>query len=175
MTIPGLNKDEFGVVSMPAERGSYVIPNNLTQAALWSGTVVKGVFQAAVLPGCAPGNANMAIMIAHTGLDDKSGVFVNQNTKLKVGDVATLIGVDTAGHHGTLQLRLCAFSPPVEKFKKNGVYDKQAFERALKAAPACARVATATCAGSIDWSIKHHKEIGIVYWDVVSWTPSKGK
>jgi hypothetical protein len=116
----------------------------------------------------------MAIMISHTGLDDKSGVFANQNTKLKVGDTATLTGVDTTGHHGTLQLRLCAFSPPVEKFKKNGAYDPQAFEHALKAAPACAYVATATCVGSIDWSIKHHKEIGIAYWEAVSWTPSKG-
>jgi hypothetical protein len=176
MTIPDLSAKPAQVLSKAAAvDGSYVMPNNLTDIARWSGTTVNSTFMQAPLPGCAPGNANMAIMFAHTGLDDKTGPFVNQGSKLKVGATATLSGVDTKGHAGTLTLRVCAPPTSAQKYNPNGKYDPQLFVKALNAAPACTRVVTATCKGSINWAIQHHLEVGLVFWDIVAWTPSKGK
>lgn len=152
------------VKGMPSSDDTYGIPPNFTQVGWWNGYRNHGEFVSAPKPGGQPGNANIAVFIAHTGLDDKSGVFAHLG-ELKPGNRVYIFGIDRQGHRGYLTLRVLGESPA----KKSNT---QALNDAIDAAPAATRAAFITCSGKIDWSIGHHEYNTVMFADIRSWQPN---
>jgi hypothetical protein len=143
---------------------SYGIPNNLTQVAWWSADQNNN---AAPKPGGPRGNSNIAVFVAHTGLDDVHGVFAKLSS-LREGDSIYIGGIDAKGVRGTLTMRVIGSATAP---KANSIE----LATAINQAPAATRAVFGTCAGRLSSDKQTHKDNRVVFADIVAWAPAKGK
>lgn len=149
---------------MTGKTGSaYGIPPNLTQVGWWSAYTDKGKTYAAPQPGGALGNANIAVFIAHTALDDKHGVFAKL-PELAVGQKIYISGQDARHQRVTLIFEMIGKAPTPKKS------DEDALAKSIDNAPAATRAAFITCSGPIDWKRGHHEYNTVVFADLVAMT-----
>lgn len=174
MSIPALGvgvQKAVDVVAKPSEMAydaltgktvsSYGIPSNLTQVGWWSAYTDKDKTYAAPEPGGQLGNANIAVFVAHTALDDQHGVFAHLG-ELKVGQIIYLSGIDVQHHQVKQTWVMIAKALSAEKA------DINALNNAINAAPAATGAAFITCSGPINSALGHHEFNTVVFAKLLS-------